>query len=56
MYLSIKCWIYETIWVSNYLLIELRSRPISICGYLLVLKPNDCVEKEKKCRKYQEKF
>ena len=27
-----------------------------ICGYLLTAEPDACVEKEKKCRKYQEKF
>jgi hypothetical protein len=29
---------------------------MGICGYVIALKPNGYEIKEKKCRKYQEKF
>ena len=29
---------------------------MGFCGYLLPASPDACVEKEKKCPKYQEKF
>ena len=41
--------------VITYLLI-LDQGLTGFCGYLLAPGPNDCVEKEKKCPKYQEKF
>ncbi len=34
----------------------LKLGRMCFCGYLLTAKPHAFVEKEKKCRKYQEKF